>query len=278
MSKDICDTDLHNQIIAMDNTLAKKSTSFTAEEQRLFYLTLASIKPDQKTCEVAVEKKALIDMLGFTSRDAYSRIRPMFLKLMKHSLICYGDDEDFDDGFLITRIRTTKRSVYVTFGEQYMPLLIELAPGFTRMLSDDAIKFRSKYSMLLYQNLMRLNNKGRDGIDWSTRELKEMFGLGKDDYVYNGVFNRKLFETYTVDLAVREINALSKCISNLRYEKQKLGYRVQCYVFRFEYIDPKTFKEPIDVAVEHRKALKEKYTPEELESLRREIELALSEK
>lgn len=278
MGKDLYNTDLHSQIIAMDNTLAKKSTSFTVEEQRLFYLTLASVKPNQTGNEIEVDKKALIDMLGFTSRDAYSRIRPMFHKLMKHSLICYGDDEDFEDGFLFNRIRTTKRKVYVRVDDAYVPLLIELAPSFTRLLSDDAIKFKSKYSMLLYQNLMRLNNKGRDGIDWSTRELKEMFGLGKDDYVFRGIFARAKFEQKTIDVAVKEINELSKCISNLRYEKQKLGNRVQCYMFYFDYIDPKTFKEPIDVAVEQRRALKEKYTPEELESLRREIELALSEK
>ena len=42
------DEDLHDQIIAMDNTLTKKATKFSVEEQRLFYITLASIKPDQK--------------------------------------------------------------------------------------------------------------------------------------------------------------------------------------------------------------------------------------
>lgn len=51
------DNDLHNQIIAMDNILAMKSTRFTVEEQRLFYITLASIKPKQKSNIIEIDKK-----------------------------------------------------------------------------------------------------------------------------------------------------------------------------------------------------------------------------
>ena len=58
------DNDLHNQIIAMDNELAKQATNFTIEEQRLFYITLASIKPNQKSSIIEIDKKAVLDMLG----------------------------------------------------------------------------------------------------------------------------------------------------------------------------------------------------------------------
>ena len=234
------DEDLHEQIIAMDNTLARKSTKFTVDEQRLFYITLASIKPDQKGNEIEIDKKAMIDMLGFESQNVYSRIRGMFKKLAMASWIEFGDDEIFDDGFLISAIRTTKRKVYVTIADKYIPLLIELAPGFTRLLSDDAISFKSKFSMLLYQQLMRWSHKGIFGA--TTKELKELFGMTKDDYVYKGAFNRALFERKSIDVAVQDINKKSKCINNLRYEKKKKGNRVQGYVFYFDYTDPNNFK------------------------------------
>lgn len=234
------DEDLHEQIIAMDNTLARKSTKFTVDEQRLFYITLASIKPDQKGNEIEIDKKAMIDMLGFESQNVYSRIRGMFKKLAMASWIEFGDDEIFDDGFLISAIRTTKRKVYVTIADKYIPLLIELAPGFTRLLSDDAISFKSKFSMLLYQQLMRWSHKGVFGA--TTKELKELFGMTKDDYVYKGAFNRALFERKSIDVAVQDINEKSKCINNLRYEKKKKGNRVQGYVFYFDYTDPNNFR------------------------------------
>lgn len=235
------DEDLHEQIIAMDNTLTKKATKFTVDEQRLFYITLASIKPDQKGNEIEIDKKAMIDMLGFTSRDVYSRIRPMFKKLAMSSWIEFGDDEIFDDGFLISAIRTTKRKVYVTIAEKYIPLLIELAPGFTRLLSDDAISFKSKYSMLIYQQLMRWSHKGVFGA--TTKELKTLFGMDKDDYVSNGRFDRYNFEKYTIEVAVQDINEKSRCITNLRYVKKKKGNRIQGYVFYFDYTDPNEFRE-----------------------------------
>lgn len=242
------DEDLHDQIIAMDNTLTKKATKFSVEEQRLFYITLASIKPNQKGNEIEIDKKAMIDILGFTSRDVYSRIRPMFKKLAMASWIEFGDDEIFDDGFLISAIRTTKKKVYVTIADKYIPLLIELAPGFTRLLSDDAISFKSKFSMLIYQQLMRWSHKGCFGA--TTKELKKMFGMSKEDYVYNGKFNRQMFEQRTIDLAVQDINEKSKCIRNLRYEKKKKGSRVQGYVFYYDYVDPNDFRPNYTKAIE----------------------------
>lgn len=237
------DNDLHNQIIAMDNELAKQATNFTVEEQRLFYITLASIKPNQKSSIIEIDKKAVLDMLGFQSQNQYSRLRQMFTKMIKKSLILSGDDEIWNDGFLFYKCRSTKKKIYIYVDDEYIPLLIKLQPGFTRLLSDDAISFKSKYSMILYQQIMRLNNKGDFGVGFTTKELKTLFGLSKDDYVKkDGHFNRTTFENRTIDVAVKDINEKSKCIQNLRYEKRKKNGRVQGYVFFFDYTDPNEFR------------------------------------
>lgn len=239
------DNDLHNQIIAMDNELAKQATNFTVEEQRLFYITLASIKPNQKSSIIEIDKKAVLDMLGFKSHNQYSRLRPMFTKMIKKSLILSGDDEIWNDGFLFYKCRTTKKKIYIYVDDEYIPLLIKLQPGFTRLLSDDAISFKSKYSMILYQQIMRLNNKGTYGVGFTTKELKTLFGLSKEDYMSGGRFDRYNFERKTINLAIKDINEKSKCIQNLRYEKRKKNGRVQGYVFFFDYTDPNEFRNVI---------------------------------
>lgn len=236
------DNDLHNQIISMDNELAKQATNFTVEEQRLFYITLASIRPNQKSNIVEIDKKAVLDMLGFKSQNQYSRLRPMFTKMIKKSLILSGNDEIWNDGFLFYKCRTTKKKIYIYVDDEYIPLLIELQPGFTRLLSDDAISFNSKFSMILYQQLMRLNNKGDFGVGFTTKELKTIFGLSKEDYVSGGRFDRYNFERKTINVAIKDINEKSKCIQNLRYEKRKKNGRVQGYVFFFDYTDPNEFR------------------------------------
>lgn len=236
------DNDLHNQIIAMDNELAKQATNFTIEEQRLFYITLASIKPNQKSSIIEIDKKAVLDMLGFNSQNQYSRLRQMFTKMIKKSLILSGDDEIWNDGFLFYKCRTTKKKIYIYVDDEYIPLLIKLQPGFTRLLSDDAISFNSKFSMILYQQLMRLNNKGDYGVGFTTKELKTIFGLSKEDYVSGGRFDRYNFERKTINVAIKDINEKSKCIQNLRYEKRKRNGRIQGYVFFFDYTDPNEFR------------------------------------
>lgn len=56
--------------------------------------------------------------------------------------------------------------------------------------------------------------------------------MTKEDYVYNGAFNRALFEKYTINIAVKDINNKSKCIRNLRYEKKVIGFK-EMYSFMF---------------------------------------------
>ena len=128
------------------------------------------------------------------------------------------------------------------FNDYYLPLVQQLANNFVRLLDDDVVSFDSKFSMMLYQNLMKdkwkLTNIDYLGIDYSTRRLKMIFGLSIDDYVQNGRFNRADFERRTINRAVKEINEKSKCIKNLTYKKVKKGSRVQYYLFSYHYIDP----------------------------------------
>ena len=263
------DNDLHNQIIAMDNELAKQATNFTIEEQRLFYITLASIKPNQKSSIIEIDKKAVLDMLGFNSQNQYSRLRPMFTKMIKKSLILSGDDEIWNDGFLFYKCRTTKKKIYIYVDDEYIPLLIKLQPGFTRLLSDDAISFNSKFSMILYQQLMRLNNKGDYGVGFTTKELKTIFGLSKEDYVSGGRFDRYNFERKTINVAIKDINEKSKCIQNLRYEKRKRNGRIQGYVFSFDYTDPNEFRTTYN---SDKESSSEHATAEEIAELRKMID------
>ena len=238
------DNSLENQVIAMSNTLAEKSTRFSIVQQKLFYVCLASLKHGVNSKdEVEINKQELFNYLQIendTSR--WTRIRYEFKKLAKNSYIEFGTDEEFCDGFLIYSFRSTRNSIFVRFNDYYLPLVQQLANNFVRLLDDDVVSFDSKFSMMLYQNLMKdkwkLTNIDYLGFDYSTRRLKMIFGLSIDDYVQNGRFNRADFERRTINRAVKEINEKSKCIKNLTYKKVKKGSRIQYYLFSYHYIDP----------------------------------------
>lgn len=233
---------LENQVIKMDNMLVQKSTKFNAEQQKLFYVCLASLnKGVNKQNEVEIDKEELFNYLGLTDSDRWYRIRGQFKQLLQKSYVQFGTDEEFDDGFLITRTRSTRKKIYVAFEPYFLPLLLELSSNYTKLLDDDVIDFNSKFSMALYQQLMRLNCYSSN-VQFTTKQLKDFFGLTKDDYVYKGHFNRALFETKTVDLAVKEINEKCKCIRDLSYTKLYKGRQVAAYKFTYVYYDPEQEK------------------------------------
>lgn len=242
------DNSLQNEIIAMSNTLAEKSTRFNATQQKLFYVTLASLKHGKNSNnEVKIDKKELIDYLGFANdNNKYTRLRYQFKKLAENSWIEFGTDDEFNDGFLINKVRSTKHDIFVRFDVDLVPLLEELAGNYVRLLDDDVVSFDSKFSMMLYQHLLvdkwKLTSADFYGIPYTTRELKAIFGLSKDDYVRpkKGVptFNRSIFEQRTVDVAVKEINEKSKCIRKLTVKKVKKGNRIAYYEFYYHYVDP----------------------------------------
>lgn len=238
------DNSLENQVIAMSNMLAEKSTRFTIIQQKMFYVCLASLKQGVNSKnEVEINKQELFNYLELENDTGrWTRIRQEFKKLAKNSYVEFGTDEEFCDGFLIYQFRSTRNSIFVRFNDYYLPLMQQLANNFVRLLDDDVVSFDSKFSMMLYQNLMKdkwkLTNIDHLGIDYSTRKLKMMFGLSIDDYVQNGRFNRADFERRTINRAVKEINEKSKCIKNLTYRKVKKGSRVQYYLFSYHYVDP----------------------------------------
>lgn len=238
---------LNNQVITMSNTLAKKSTRFSVTQQKLFYVSIASLRNGlNENDEVEINKQELFNFLGIENETGrYTRIKKELDKLRDNSKIEFDTEDGFVSGSVIRRVRLSKNTFYIMFDSYYLPLVYELRDKFVRFLNDDLIGLKSKYSMMLYQNLMKdkwkMSNIDFMGIDYSTKQLKDMFGLPMEAYMAtSGNFNRTLFEKKTINKAVEELNNKCKCIKNLKYEKVKKNGRVQYYKFSFDYTDPQS--------------------------------------
>ena len=112
-----------------------------------------------------------------------------------------------------------------------MPYLEQLVKEYTKLQLDSILKLKSKYSLTVYKFLCSWNdeNKKTNRRYITTKELKELFGLSIDDYVYNGKFRRFEFETKTVNIALREINEKSNYV--VKCKNNKIGNKVQNYEF-----------------------------------------------
>lgn len=238
---------LENKVIAMSNILAKKNTHFTETQQKLFYVSIASLRNGVNIHdEVEINKHELLKFLGLENdTKRYDRLKKELRQLQHNSFIRFKDKDGYSSGFIIYNVRMTRNTVYIRINNYYLPLLQNLSDNFVRFLNDDLVGLKCKNSMMLYQNLMKDKWKMSCidflGIDYSTMQLKDMFGLTKDSYVNkNRNFNRADFERRTLSKAIEELNKKSKCIKNLKYEKVKEGNRVKCYKFTFDYTDPQT--------------------------------------
>ena len=238
---------LENKVIAMSNILAEKNTFFTETQQKLFYVSIALLRNGVNIHdEVEINKQELFKFLGMENdTKRYDRLKKELDQLQHNSFIRFKDKDGYSSGFIIYNVRMTRNNVYIRFNSYYLPLLRNLSDNFVRFLNDDLVGLKCKNSMMLYQNLMKdkwkMSNVDFMGIDYSTKQLKEMLGLPKEAYTNkNGNFNRADFERRTLNKAIEELNKKAKCIKSLKYEKIKKNGRVQYYKFSFDYTDPQT--------------------------------------
>lgn len=238
---------LENKVIAMSNILAEKNTCFTETQQKLFYVSIASLRNGVNFHdEVEINKQELLKFIGMEKdNNRYSKLKKELDLLQKNSFIRFEDNDGYSSGFIIYNARITRNSVYIRINSYYLPLLQNLSDNFVRFLNDDLVGLKCKNSMILYQNLMKdkwkMSCMDFLGIDYSTTQLKEMLGLTKEAYTNkNGNFNRGDFERRSLNKAIEELNKKAKCIKNLRYTKVKKGNRVQYYKFTFDYTDPQS--------------------------------------
>lgn len=245
---------LNNRSVKLTRELVSKPTKFNAELQKLFYITLASANinydlPLKPQNAIAIKKSDLFQKLNITDNDRHHRYRKLFNKMQKASFFEFSDNDTFEDGYIFYHVSGNRHYWYVYVNEMFMPIIKNVSNNYVQLLLDDTIFFQSKFSMVLYQNLLSLNNEQSiDSIkyriaDYTTKQLKNIFGLTIADYVRNdGSFARKHFEKFCIDKAVSEINSSSKLIKNLSWTKQYDGRNVSRYVFTYQVDDIDRYK------------------------------------
>lgn len=226
------------ETIRMSNILARKYIMFNIFQQKLFYITLAHLNYGlSKDEEIKIQKNKIMKFLNLSSKNNYMRIKKELKNMILNSFVSFGDDEIFTQGVLFTNIRSDRNYYYIKINIVYKDLLYDFTEKYIKLLTGDVLKFNSRYSMMLYQNLLCLKNKSNN-ITFTTKQLKDMFGLDKNTYMRkNETFDRNNFERKTIDVAIKEINEKSKWIFNLKYEKQYDGKKVKFYKFTFQYLE-----------------------------------------
>ncbi len=215
---------LKNQMVAMGKALMRAKKAMSLEERKLLIMALTRIKWNKADNEIIVpiSKVEVCEIMNWNvdSSDRSVKVRNLAKKLAKNSWIEIDgiDKDEWDDGFLVPRIHSTRGDIYIHFAEQFRPLLEDLTKNkdFVTIWANDIYGFKSIYAYLLFEDMrIHCDTQKTNWRTYSTKELKELFSIpkdGKGSYMHfdkkkdKYVFDRSNFEKYVLDVAIKEIN------------------------------------------------------------------------
>lgn len=224
----------NDKLVYINSTLARQ-LHFSENEEKLFAMAISQLDFYDKNCNFSVEirVKDVKEKLGLAEDNSlYTDLRKQYRSLKKKTTVDFdlgNEEHDWIIGDLIRTVRSNKRkgSIIVTFEEELKPALQYCKIAFTRIPLDDTLSYKSRYAIILQRYLTSLYRTGKENaqiqwFDFTTEQLKTIFGLTKDDYVKkDGKFDRWNFEKKTLQIACDEINSKSACMRIVEWEKER---------------------------------------------------------
>lgn len=217
------------------NVIARMCSKFTLEEEKALHLIFSYIKPFnyQNSTTVQIEKKYFFEKLNLVGDSKYKRYKILISKLRKQTETeIIGSDWNYE-GFMIIGSNWFYKQPFfeVDLNPKFMPYIEQLKEHYTKVDLNAVCSFKSKHALTLYKFLCSWTNESnKENCRYiTTKDLKELLGLSIDSYVQNGKFKRYLFEKYTIDVAIKEINQYSDL--NISYDKKKENGKVKKYEF-----------------------------------------------
>lgn len=246
-SLDTLKKDLENGVLLpttsiISNKLARQNSKLTLEEEKLMHCIFSKLNAHGKNENIVkIEKAELWNLLGLTSTNRYAETKKKLQGLIDKTMVDFVDEKRTNYvGVVVTGFKSDYKSdhIEVSLNPLFMPFIEQLTTHYTKLEINSIVQFDSQYSLDLYKYLKSWNKSK----EWefgnarylSTKQLKELFGLDKEDYVSNGKFQRTRFEQRTIDTAIKEINSKTEMV--VQYTKAKKGNRIIAYVFEiFEF-------------------------------------------
>ena len=165
----------------------------------------------------------------------YTYYRDVIKNLIKSSYVEGTIDGVDIMGYTIPRVKGYENTTFeFTIFSDFLPYFQLLHERYTIIELEYTKQFKSRFSYILYMNLLSwCDSKDTEYYHfYTTKQLKDMFGLEKTDYVDKyGKFKRTLFEKYTIIKAVEEIH--QHTTMRIEFKKNYNGSKVANYQFNF---------------------------------------------
>ena len=220
-----------NELVVKHNSLIRSRYDYTLAELRLVITIASMIKAeDEDFHEYAVPAKEYAELTESKHKDEYKRLqelgemllsKPLKIPEVGGFLIC--------NWFSMFRYNGGKGTITVRFDPALKPYLLQLKEQFTKYRLENILKFKSVYSIRMYELAKSWEAKGVFEI--SVEDLRKIFGLEGKYKLYNDL------KRYVLERSLKEINSLSDI--RLSYKEKKQGRKVANLVFTIKPNLPK---------------------------------------
>jgi len=226
MSKD-------SRLVVKDNSLIDASFNLSLVEQRVMLLAIVEARElDKLTPDTPIEVKAKAyrDQYKTDESNAYSQLADATKQLFNRQF-SYTDQYKGED--CITVARWVNRASYLNdngavvlyMSSEVISMISRLEANFTQYLLEQVSDFKSKYSIRLYELLIKYRDVG-NSKKFDIKELRSKLGLEDNEYKLNAVFKRDV-----LDKAIKEIS--DKADIQIKYEQFKEGRTISHILFKF---------------------------------------------
>lgn len=237
-----------HQQFALDNDFIRMPNRLSAPALKVFYLLLSKIewnkinpKNELGLIEVNTSIREIQKAIGTESHN-YRYYINFLDELQMKAWIKIDKDMYYRKTLIMPDVEViNNQSINITLNKSIYGFLEHLYRNFTVFELSNTSQFQSRFALILYINLCSHMDHSRSRKDpvsetewrYTTRQLKEMFDLDKDDYcTKKGNFHRSSFEREVINRAVNEINE-KPCGIRVEWTKEKNGKFVKNYIFRY---------------------------------------------
>lgn len=218
---------------------------------------------NDETIRIEVDTKEIINVLSEKSNNTEYYLNAIS-NFLKSSLVIRDLSNEYDEStgkpkegyefyMMFPYSKTTPTKCMFEVNQRLNKYIQLLKQNYTVFKIANTSNFTSRFSYVLYTNLCSWNNHRIDRNDpldertryYTTKQLKEMFDIGEDEYTVkqkNGKtkFNRHVFEKYVIEKAISEINKYTDIQAT--WHKEYEGKNVSKYVFEWFRKDGYNYK------------------------------------
>ncbi len=229
--------DVGNNLVVKDNNLINASYELTLNEQRLM-LGCISLIDSRETLDTQrfykVSLREIGSLCGVTNTTQFYKDMVLAAKRLLRRTIKIGDTESgvYGEAVWVTKyiVDDKDRTIEINFNEDVLPYLTSLQARFTKYKLKDVAKFRSVYSIRIYELLAQWKRVGY--VEIELIKLRKILCVEKKYPAFSDLRKN------VIEVAVNEISQHSNMDVTYGYKKQ--GRTIVALQFRFESKTPDT--------------------------------------